>query len=153
MSHAKALEDPVRVKIIEILYHNQFNAVQILSEMKKTGYNKALTTMRHHLEILKQSGLIQIVRVEEIRGAVSKFYSSSTKILGYDQPIDFDWKYSSEIKTTTTKIEKLLLHLSKKTKRKNTKNKKPLQKNYEQFLSVEIINRAIANVLEKNYKV
>ena len=55
---ARAIEDPARAKIIEILYHRSLSAVQISNELKKTGFKKALTTVRHHLEILKEYGLI-----------------------------------------------------------------------------------------------
>ena len=55
---AKAIEEPTRAKILKILYKNQMTAEQILDELKKTGYDKALTTIRHHLDILKISGLI-----------------------------------------------------------------------------------------------
>ena len=57
---ARAIEDQARAKILKILYHKQLSAEQIHEELKKTGYNKALTTIRHHLDILKISGLIEI---------------------------------------------------------------------------------------------
>jgi len=53
---AKAIEDSTRSKILKILYNKQLSAEQILEELKKTGYKKALTTIRHHLDILKISG-------------------------------------------------------------------------------------------------
>ena len=71
--HARAIEDPARAKIVEILYRQSLSAEQIANALKKTGYKKALTTVRHHLEILKESGLIQIVKIEESRGAITKF--------------------------------------------------------------------------------
>ena len=74
--------------------------------MKKSGFKKALTTIRHHLEILKESGLIEIVKIEESRGAITKFYSTSTKLLDFQTPDDFDSKYSKIIDNTSTKIEK-----------------------------------------------
>ena len=43
--HARAIEDPARAKIMEILYRNSFSAEQIARELKKTGYKKALTTV------------------------------------------------------------------------------------------------------------
>jgi len=55
---ARAIEEPTRTKILKILYKKQLTAEQILGELKQTGYNKALTTIRHHIDILKISGLI-----------------------------------------------------------------------------------------------
>ncbi|KAF6242167.1 transcriptional regulator, partial [Nitrosopumilus sp. b1] len=66
---ARAIEDPSRAKIIENLYHKSMSAEQIANQLKKSGYKKALTTIRHHLEILKEAGLIEIVKIEETRGA------------------------------------------------------------------------------------
>jgi len=81
IGQARAIDDPARAKIVEILYHQTLSADQISNALKKTGYKKALTTVRHHLEILKESGLIEIARIEESRGAITKFYSTSTKLL------------------------------------------------------------------------
>ena len=148
IEHARAIEDPARAKIMEILYNNSFSAEQISNELKKTGYKKALTTVRHHLEILKDSGLVEIVRIEESRGAITKFYSTATKLLGYKAPEDFDSKYSKVIDNTSVKIEKILKSLvPKTTNSKKGKSKEP--EDYSQYLVMEIMNRAMTNVLEK----
>ena len=149
--HARAIEDPARAKVMEILYRNSLSAEQIANELKKTGYKKALTTVRHHLEILKSSGLIELVKIEEARGAITKFYSTSTKLLGYTAPDDFDTKYSKIIVSTSVKIEKILKGLVPKlTPSKKSKNND--YKYYPQYLVVEIINRAMTNVLENSEK-
>ena len=67
IDHSRAIEDPARAKVVEMLYHNSLSAEQITIALKKNGYKKALTTVRHHLEILKTSGLIEIVKIEESR--------------------------------------------------------------------------------------
>lgn len=143
LSQAKALEDPARAKIVEALYHKQLTTEQIAKELQKSGYNKALTTIRHHLEILKDAGLIEIVKIEEIRGAIAKYYGTSTKLISNESAKDIDSKYSALIKTTSVKIEKILDGIAKKP---------ALQKKSEgtqnEHLMMEIVNRAIAQVLE-----
>ena len=146
IGHARAIDDPARAKIIEILYHQALSADQISTALKKTGYKKALTTVRHHLEILKVSGLIEIARIEESRGAITKFYSTSTKLLDFQTPDDFDSTYSKTINNTSMKIEKLLKGLTPKT----TKSKGKKSVEYSQYLVMEIMNRAMTNVLEKS---
>ena len=144
---ARAIEEPVRINILKILYHKQLSAEQILDELKKTGYNKALTTIRHHIDILKTSGLIEIVKIQETRGAVTKFYGTSTKLLEFDVPKDFESRYSKVIQTTSDKIEKIMKNISQKTSK--TKNQKTSdQENFKQYLLMEIINRAMTKVLE-----
>ena len=146
---SRAIEEPVRINILKILYHKQLSAEQILNELKKTGYNKALTTIRHHIDILKTSGLIEIVKIQEARGAVTKFYGTSTKLLEFDIPKDFESRYFKVIQTTSDKIEKIMKNISQKTSK--TKNQKTSdQENFKQYLLMEIINRAMTNVLENS---
>lgn len=147
---AKAIEDLTRSKILKILYKKQFTADQILEELKKTGYNKALTTIRHHLDILKISGLIELVKIQESRGAITKFYGTSTKLLEYETPEDFESKYATLIKTTSGKIENLVKNISQKTGSKTKNQNVEENENYNQYLLMEIVNRALTNVLEKS---
>ena len=145
IDHAKAIEDPARAKIVQMLYNKNLNAEQITLQLKKEGHKKALTTTRHHLDILKESGLIEIVKIEERRGAITKFYGTSTKLLDYKTPKDFDQKYSSLIKSTSSKLQKIVNTMSKKTgkaAKSNTKHE------FNQYLMMEIVNRAMTNVLE-----
>ncbi len=151
IEHARAIEDPARAKIVQILYLKSLSAEQIANELKKTGYKKALTTVRHHLEILKNSGLIELVKIEEARGAITKFYSTSTKLLGYKAPEDFDTKYSKIIKSTSVKIEKILKGLGSKTLQ-SKKSKNNDHKYYSQYLVMEIMNRAMTDILENTEK-
>ena len=145
IDHAKAIEDPARAKIVQMLYNRNLNAEQITLQLRKQGHKKALTTIRHHLDILKESGLIEIVRIEESRGAIVKFYGTSTKLLDYETPKDFDQKYSGLIKSTSTKLEKIVNSMSKKTVKTGRSDTK---REFNQYLMMEIVNRAMTNVLE-----
>ena len=148
LEHAKAIEDPARAKILQMLYRKHLNAEQITNQLKKNGFKKALTTTRHHLEILKSAELIEVVKIEEKRGAMIKYYGTSTKLLDYDTPKDFEKKYSTVIKSTSKHIEQLLDGLSKKTgKAKTSQNKQE----YSQYLMMEIVNRAVTTVFEKRH--
>ena len=146
IGHARAIEDPSRAKIVELLYHQSLSADQICMALKKYGFNKALTTIRHHLEILKISGLIEIAKIEESRGAITKFYSTSTKLLDFQTPENFDSTYSKIIDNTSVKVEKILKGLGSKT----SKSKGKQSAEYSQYLVMEIMNRAMTNVLEKS---
>ena len=145
LDHAKAIEDPARAKIIQMLYNKNLNAEKITLQLKKEGHKKALTTVRHHLDILKESGLIEIVKIEESRGAITKFYGTSTKLLDYETPKDFDQKYSGLIKSTSLKLEKIVNTMSKKT---GKPVKSSTKREFNQYLMMEIVNRAMTNVLE-----
>ncbi|MCY4491353.1 MAG: winged helix-turn-helix domain-containing protein [Thaumarchaeota archaeon] len=151
IGHARAIEDPARAKVIEILYQKALSAEQITKELAKFGHKKALTTVRHHLEILKASGLVEIAKIEESRGAITKFYSTSIKLLSYDVPDDFQDKYSKIIANTSAKVEKILQKLDPKISQpgnSKSKTKDTPPAGYSQYLVMEIMNRAITNVLE-----
>ena len=104
----KALNDPIRGKIVQLLYKKKLNVEQINRRLKKLGFKKAVTTIRHHVEILKNSGLVEIVKIEESRGAVTKYYGSSTKLLDFTLPPDFDKNYSKIIAKTSLKLGKVV---------------------------------------------
>ena len=67
------------------------------------------------------------------------------QILDYKTPKDFDQKYSRLIKSTSSKLQKIVNTMSKKT----GKTTKSTTKNeFNQYLMMEIVNRAMTNVLE-----
>ena len=154
VEQARALDDPARIKILQILYHKQFSAEQIVEELHKTGYNKATTTIRHHLDVLKRAGLVEIVKMEEIRGAVMKFYGTSTKLLGYNIPPNFDSDYSKTITDTSITMQKMIKNIVQnnmsKSKKKNIEKRTSTEQSYDQYLLIEIVNRALTKVLENH---
>ena len=141
----KALDGPIRGKIVQLLHKKQLNVEQISRRLKKFGYKKAVTTIRHHVEILKNSGLIEIVKIEESRGAVTKYYGSSTKLLDFTLPLDFDKNYSKIMTKSLPKLRKLVNSISKIF----PKTRKVHQISYNNYIIMEIINRTMTNILEK----
>ncbi|HXX06042.1 MAG TPA: winged helix-turn-helix domain-containing protein [Candidatus Bathyarchaeia archaeon] len=148
----KALDDPARIKILQVLYHKQLPVEQIVEELHNEGYKKATTTIRHHLDILREAGLVEIVKMEEVRGAVLKYYGTSVRILGNKLPPNFENEFSKTIADASRKLEKVIENISQsagsKMKKKSTKNN--LEQNYEEYLLVEIVNRAMTKVFENN---
>ena len=141
----RALEDPIRGKIVQMLYKKKLNVEQINRRLKKLGYKKAVTTIRHHVEILKNSGLVEIVKIEESRGAITKYYGSSIKLLDFTLPPDFNKNYSKIIIKTLPKLRKLVNSISKIF----PKTRKVHQISYNDYIIMEIINRTMTNLLEK----
>ena len=141
----KALDDPIRGKIVQLLNKKQLNVKQITRRLKKFGYKKAVTTIRHHIEILKESGLIEISKIEESRGAITKYYSSSTKLLDFTLPLDFDENYSKLISKTSLKLGKVIGPILKNF----SKTRKIQQINYNNYIVMEIMNRSMTSLLEK----
>ena len=65
------------------------------------------------------------------------------KFLEFDLPGDFNSRYASIIKSTSSKLEKLCSTISKKIPKKQN------DPDFHDYLVIEIINRAITTVLEK----
>ncbi len=151
---ARALDDPARIRILQILYHKQLPTERIVEELHKVGYKKATTTIRHHLDVLKEAGMIEIVRMEEIRGAVMKYYGTTVKVLGNKLPENFETEYSKIITDASVKLEKIIknivLNNSSKIRKKNSIKNDSQELNYEEYILTEIVNRAMANVFENN---
>ena len=98
------------------------------------------------MEILKDADLIEIVKIVESRGAVTKYYGTSTKLLPFLLPTDFAKKHSAIIKLTASKLEKIFNLISKKT----SKFQKTNQVGYNEYIIMEIFNGAMTSLLEKN---
>ena len=150
---AKALDDAARIKILQILYHKQLATEQIVDELNKMGYKKATTTIRHHIDVLKNAGLIEIVKMEEVRGAVMKYYGTSVRVMGTKLPANFESEFSKTIADTSVKLEKVIKNIVEnaghKIKKKSSKNVST-ESNYEEHIMMEIVNRAMAKVFENN---
>ncbi len=153
IEQAKALDDYARIRILQILYHKQLSTEQIVEELHKEGYKKATTTIRHHLDVLKDTGLVEIVKMEEIRGAVLKYYGTTVKVLSHKIPPNFENEFSKTITDASVKLEKVIKNIAQTTgskmKKKNS-SKIAAEPSYEEYLLVEIINRAMTKVFEEN---
>ena len=149
----KALDDPARIKILQVLYHKQLHTEQIVEELHKEGYKKATTTIRHHLDVLKEASLVEIVKMEEVRGAVIKYYGTSVRVLGNKLPPNFENEFSKTITDASFKLEKVIKNISQsagaKIKKKSSTKNNP-EPNYEEYLLAEIVNRAMTKVFENN---
>ncbi|SRR5579883_2126300 len=153
IEQAKALDDYARMRILQILYHKQLSTEQIVEELQKEGYKKATTTIRHHLDVLKEAGLVEIVKMEEIRGAVLKYYGTTVKVLGHKLPPNFDSDFSKAITEASVKLEKVIKNIAQTTGQKMKRKgsaKMTSDPNYEEYLLVEIMNRAMTRVFEDN---
>ncbi len=153
VEQAKALDDYARIRILQILYHKQLSTEQIVEELHKEGYKKATTTIRHHLDVLKDAGLVEIVKMEEIRGAVQKYYGTTVKVLGHKLPPNFENEFSKTITDASVKLEKVIKNIVQNTSSKMKKKgslKNAADPNYEEYILVEIMNRAMTKVFEEN---
>lgn len=152
VERSKALEDEARATILNILSHKVLSTEGIVKELKKAGYNKATTTVRHHLDILKDCGLIEIARVQEVRGAVLKYYAATARFLGFEDSFEQS-KYNKAINETATKLLKIVISIVDRYGA-GIRNVSSLTCPYcnmqhgKEYTVIEIINRALAEMVQ-----
>lgn len=71
----KALADDVRTTIIALLRERPFSTQQLSEEL---GIPKG--TVGYHLKVLKQAGLIRVVRRRKVRAVTEKFYGRTAHL-------------------------------------------------------------------------
>jgi DNA-binding transcriptional ArsR family regulator len=83
---AKALENTARAKILDMLADEEMTIEGITDELARRGEEKATTTVRHHVNVLKDVGMVELSRLEDAGGGTQKFYRSNTRVFSYDLP-------------------------------------------------------------------
>jgi DNA-binding transcriptional ArsR family regulator len=152
-SAAQALNDPVRIKILEILSHKQMSAEEIAKALGSSGYKKATTTVRHHLDTLKGAGLVEATKMVEVRGAVLKYYAPTLRAFSHEAPADFDGKNAKLVDDVSGKLLKIVKGIMEDKKFVAALEAKQCTvckgDHYKEFLALEILNAAMARAMEK----
>lgn len=153
---ARALDDPVRAAILDLLSKKPLSVEDMAKELKKMGIDKAPTTIRHHVDVLKDAGLIELVKVEEVKGGVLKYYSSKARFLGYEPPEDFDEKLGDVISDASQRVLEVIKWLGSKHGAKLTEAAEGLKpcpycstQHFEEYVLLEVIQRGMAEALQK----
>lgn len=79
----KALDDPLRATMLDLLGEAPMNVEELTAALADRGFPRAPTTVRHHLDILRDAGLVELKALEQARGAVVKYWKANTRLLGY----------------------------------------------------------------------
>jgi len=149
---AHALNDPVRLKILEILSHKQMTTEEVSKILRRAGHKKATTTIRHHLDTLKNAGLIEVTKMVEVRGTVAKYYMPTLRAFSYNVP-NLE-KQSRLIEDTSSRLLKVLKSIFQDEKfvteinnRKDTCNLCKCD-HYREYVALEVLNNALAKTLQ-----
>jgi DNA-binding transcriptional ArsR family regulator len=147
LSHqaAQGLGDPARLRILEVLAHKPMTAEEISKALASSGMKKATTTIRHHLDTLKRTGLVETSKMVEVRGAVMKYYSATVRAYSCSAPADLDAKAAKTINDASVRIAKVLSSVYGDKRFAALVEKEGKCK---EFLAAEIMNAALARALE-----
>lgn len=88
VDEAKALSDEVRALILDLLTKQPMSVHEIAGELKRRGLYKSINTIRYHLQVLKDAGLIDLVATKEVKGGVLKYYAARRKVYLFKVPKD-----------------------------------------------------------------
>ena len=152
---AKALENNVRAKILDMLAEEEMTIEEIHDELHRRGEEKAETTVRHHVNVLKEAGMVEIARLEEAGGGTRKYYKSNTRVFSYELPADSDQTLCGAQTTTTDELSTLVESLYEEHGDEIeavAQEMKPCEycatQHYEEFVVRELLNRALIELSE-----
>lgn len=152
---AKALENDVRAKILDMLAEQEMTIEEIHAELDRRGETKAETTVRHHVNVLKDADMVELARLEEAGGATQKYYKSNTRVFSYDLPEDADQRLDEAMGTTRDELVDLLEQLFETHGDEIeavAREMKPCEycatQHYEEFIVRELVNRGLTDLSE-----
>jgi len=151
-SVAHALNDPIRIRILEILSHKQMPAEEIVKVLSNSGHKRAITTIRHHLDTLKNAGLIEAAKMVEVRGAVMKYYAPTLRAFSFDKPdLEKHAKLVDDIGTKLLKIMKGVIEDKKFIAAFAGKEACNQCKgdHYREYSALELLNAALAKAMQR----
>ncbi len=81
MEQFRACSDPLRAQILGIIQTQPATAKQIAERLNATP-----GAIGHHLHLLEEAGLAQVVARRLMRGVVAKYYTRTARLFDYDLP-------------------------------------------------------------------
>ncbi|MBV0901227.1 winged helix-turn-helix domain-containing protein [Haloarcula salina] len=83
---SSAVDEPVRAMILDMLAEEAMTVEAVHEELGGRGFERTVNTIRHHINELRNAGLVEVERMEERRGGTLKFYRANTIVLSYSVP-------------------------------------------------------------------
>ena len=153
---AKALDNDVRAKILDMLADEAMAIGGIREELRRRGEEKAETTVRHHVNVLQDAGLVEIARLEEAGGGTRKYYRSNTRVFSYSLPEGSEETLADAQETATEELSDLLetlLAAHGDEIEAVAREMKPCEycetQRYEEFIVRELLDRALLELHEE----
>jgi DNA-binding transcriptional ArsR family regulator len=85
---SSAVDEPVRAMILDMLAEETLSVAKIDDDLEGRGYDRTLNTVRHHVNELRDAGLVEVARLKEHNGGTTKYYRANTIVLSYALPDD-----------------------------------------------------------------
>jgi DNA-binding transcriptional ArsR family regulator len=157
LDKAQALENTARAKILDMLADDEMTIEEITAELARRGDEKATTTVRHHVNVLKDVGMVELSRLEDVSGGTQKFYRSNTRVFSYDLPETADETLSDAEQSFRKGLASVIADVYSEHGEEIAAvatEMKPCDycetQHYEEFILWELLNRALADVSEND---
>ena len=152
-NRAKALENDVRAKVLDMLAEEELTIEGIRAELGRRGSEKAETTVRHHVNVLKDAGMVELSRLEEAGGGTRKYYKSNTRVFSYELPESAAEELAPAMETSRaelgTVVDRLVAEHGEEI-RSVAREMRPCEycetQHYEEFIVRELIDRALTDL-------
>ena len=101
-AHFKAVSDPMRSRILAIILHEPATAKQLATRLGATP-----GAIGHHLHVLEEAGLAQVVARRLIHGITAKYYTRTARLFVFDMPPEVTGPYSVTLDMMTRARDEL----------------------------------------------
>ena len=152
---AKALENDVRAKIVDMLADEEMTIEEIHEELARRGEEKAETTVRHHVNVLKDAEIVELSRLEEAGGGTRKYYQSNTRVFSYDLPDEAETRFAEMAPTVREELQETITAVMAEHGddiEAIAKELKPCEycstEHYEEYILRELLNRTLTGLSE-----
>ena len=152
---ANALENDVRAKILDMLAEEELTIEAIHAELERRGEAKAETTVRHHVNVLKDADMVELARLEEAGGGTQKYYKSNTRVFSYDLPATAEETLAAAFTQVRGDLETVLddaLDEHGKEIEAVARDMKPCEycdtQHHEEFILRELVSRSLTDLIE-----
>src|SRR5579864_817749 len=98
----KAISEPVRSRILGIIQNQPATAKQLADRLRATP-----GAIGHHLRVLEEAGLAQIVARRLVRGIVANYYTRTARIFDFDLPREVTGDTSMNLEIMRTALNEL----------------------------------------------
>ncbi|WP_435119946.1 ArsR/SmtB family transcription factor [Halolamina sp. C58] len=107
-----AIDEPMRAMILDILSEEARTAAEVHERLDNRGVDRTENTVRHHINELRNAGLVDVVRFEEGRGGTTKYYHANTIVLSYSLPDSTDAAVDEMVDAVQPQITNVLATLT-----------------------------------------
>ena len=152
---AKALENDVRAKILDMLADRKMTIADIRTELAERGDERAETTVRHHVNVLTDAGLVEIARLEDAGGGTRKYYESNARVFAYDLPEGADEQLADASETVREGIRSMVEDIYAEHGDEIEAVAREMQpceycetQHYEEFVVRELVERSLTDLGE-----